>query len=258
MSSFDKVASTYDDIFSHSSIGQLQRAIVHEYLNDNITWPIERLLEIGCGTGEDLLYFETRAKQIDAFDLSEAMIEVASTKIDSPHLRIVQKDLRQWITEPGHKKYDLIFSNFGVLNCLNRAHFQDFHIQCSKTLKPGGSLILVIMPSDCLLEKLYFLLKGKWSEINRRSSSDPNVVLIEGSPQPTWYHNPDSIRKHFPDFRCRKLQPIGLAIPPSYLQGFFEQRPVWLKNLTFIDQRLRKWSHLSRFADHFLIHLVKK
>lgn len=260
MSSFDSLASSYDDIFTHGSIGRMQRTIVHDYLHDAIDWPLEDLLEIGCGTGEDLLYFESKAKYIDAFDLSPEMTRMARAKIkgNPSAIQIFQKDLKIWISEPHPKQYDLIFSNFGVLNCLDPSYFPDFHAQCSKVVSAGGSLVLVVMPRHCLFEKLYFLWKGKWSEINRRSAQSENRVLLKGSIQPTWYHDPNFIRRIFTDFRTEKLLPVGLTIPPSYLQYFFNRKPLWLNKLHDLDKSLRKMNQLSRFADHFLIHLVKK
>lgn len=260
MSSFDRVASSYDDTFTHSSIGRLQRSIVHDYISTALEWPVDYVLEMGCGTGEDLLYFGSRAKHIDAFDLSKPMIDIARTKIKSAgsSINVFHEDLKNWVVKPAHQIYDLIFSNFGVLNCLDPSYFQDFHTKCSESVASKGSVILVIMPRHCLMEKLYFLSKGKWSEINRRSKYPQNLVLLEGSPQATWYYDPGFIRRHFTDFRTVKILPVGLSIPPSYLQDYFDRKPNGLNNLHQLDKRLRNLSLFSRFADHFLIHLVKK
>lgn len=260
MSSFDRLASSYDEIFTHSSIGRLQRSIVHDYISTALDWPVDHALEMGCGTGEDLLYFESRARHIDAFDLSNEMIHIARNKIrhSQSSIQVFQKDLRNWISETHLKQYDLIFSNFGVLNCLDPPCFQNLHAKCSISVGPGGSVILIVMPTQCVMEKLYFLSKGKWSEINRRSKYQGSEVLLEGNPQPTWYYDPGFIRRQFSNFKTVKILPVGLAIPPSYLQNYFDRKPKWLNNLQHLDKRMRKWNQLSRFADHFLIHLVKK
>ena len=259
MSAFDGLASTYDTIFTESSIGILQRAVVHQYLQKAINWPLNSILEIGCGTGADLKWFVERSRSIEAFDISKAMIDQAQRKISkSKHATLYQADLHEWIGKPTTSKYDLIFSNFGVLNCLPPSALQALQTKCVPSLHDSGSLILVLMPQDCLFEKIYFTLTGKWSKINRRTSPLGTVAKLPGDRQQVWYYNPDFIRQCFPDLQMVQVIPVGMAIPPSYLQALFDKRPLLLNGLTSLDKALRKISLLGRYADHYLIHLVKK
>jgi ubiquinone/menaquinone biosynthesis C-methylase UbiE len=49
---FDRIANVYDDIFSNSRIGLVQRKAVWAELDRNFR-PGESILEINCGTGVD-------------------------------------------------------------------------------------------------------------------------------------------------------------------------------------------------------------
>jgi hypothetical protein len=51
---------------------------------------------------------------------------------------------------------------------------------------------------------------------------------------------------------------IGTAVPPSYLNSWFEKHPAWMKGLKTIDEDLGSNSFFADISDHFLIHLKKK
>lgn len=54
-------------------------------------------LEIGCGTGKNTAWLETRTKRLLSVDLSEAMLAKAKEKITAPHVQFVQADInRPW------------------------------------------------------------------------------------------------------------------------------------------------------------------
>ncbi|MBP6313422.1 MAG: class I SAM-dependent methyltransferase [Flavobacteriales bacterium] len=68
---------------------------------------IERVLEIGCGTGKNTEWLVQRAKHITAVDLSEGMLAKAREKISSDKVRFVQADiLEPWTFCEG--LYDLV------------------------------------------------------------------------------------------------------------------------------------------------------
>src|SRR5277367_3431208 len=77
--SFDAVASSYDEIFTISKIGQAQRSSVWKELGKTFR-PGERVLELGCGTGADACFLAERGVKICALDASPEMISVARRK----------------------------------------------------------------------------------------------------------------------------------------------------------------------------------
>ena len=81
--SFDSAAAGYDQAFTHSVIGRLQRRYVREQLAKILdTHQPKKILEVNCGTGEDALWLSAQNYEVTATDISEAMIGVAKSKRD--------------------------------------------------------------------------------------------------------------------------------------------------------------------------------
>ncbi len=78
---FDHIATTYDDIFTTSATGQLQRDLVRDYL-EGILPRLNgtTMLELNCGTGEDAVWFGTRGFDVTATDISREMLNVTQRK----------------------------------------------------------------------------------------------------------------------------------------------------------------------------------
>ena len=80
--SFDIAAPIYDDVFTYSHIGKLQRGLVHEYLERSLpTNKSLHILEINCGTGHDAIWLSNRGHHIIATDISSEMISVSVRRV---------------------------------------------------------------------------------------------------------------------------------------------------------------------------------
>lgn len=64
-------------------------------------------LEIGCGTGKNTVWLQTKAQQVVAVDFSEEMLSKAKEKISAPHVQFVQADIYQPWTF-AHQSFDLV------------------------------------------------------------------------------------------------------------------------------------------------------
>ena len=79
--SFDIAATTYDNTFTYSKIGKLQRNLVYEHLSKIL--PIDHnldILEINCGTGHDAIWLANQGHRVLATDISSEMISIARSK----------------------------------------------------------------------------------------------------------------------------------------------------------------------------------
>ena len=118
-SGFDAAAPVYDQSFTHTTIGRLQRERVWHYLKPYITPNTPKdILEINCGTGEDALYMGRLGHAVWATDLSEKMIVQAKAKAENV-VQFKRMDLRDLKKEFPNQHFDVLFSNFGGLNCIN-------------------------------------------------------------------------------------------------------------------------------------------
>lgn len=258
---FDHIASAYDSYFTRSTIGQLQRRQVWSYLEE----VIPRLhgldiLELNCGTGEDAVLFGNRGFNIIATDISEEMLKMTSEKVT--HYSLQNKisshylDLNSFDGRTFDKKFDLVFSNFGGINCISPKAFQQLLNKLPSILAPGGRFIAVIMPKFCLWETFYFLLKLRPKRAFRRWTQNAVPVNLQGTNLNIWYYQPAQVRTwSAQNFRFMDARPVGAAVPPSYLEDFFSKRKSWLLKLDAVERSIGNISFLSGFADHFIIDL---
>lgn len=261
---FDHIADSYDHSFTHTEIGRRQRARVWNYLNKQLPSDIRlRILEVNCGTGEDAVFLAQKGHDVTATDISEEMTKVAQKKLANYSFKgkantqaVAAQDLTKHFST---QSFDYIFSNFGGLNCLNHNDLQQFSAQANDLLKAKGHLIAVVMPSFCVWETFYFLLKRNRQQAFRRRSKTAVLANVEAVQVPTWYYSPSDFAQYFsPYFTIKKIIPIGIALPPSYLEPFFKKHLYALKLLNLLEKPLSKFSFLAALADHYLIDLEKK
>jgi hypothetical protein len=74
-----------------------------------------------------------------------------------------------------------------------------------------------------------------------------------------WYHQPSLIKKQCSEkLKTVSALPIGLALPPSYLEGFFAKRQNSLNFLNKLERVFSHFSFLAALADHYIIDLELK
>lgn len=256
---FDNIAKEYDTDFTYSKIGRAQRAKVHEeltkYLKNNSNVSI---LEINCGTGEDALFLSNYSNSILATDISKKMIEVAKQKDKDSIIDFAVLDINNIHKHTFNNKFDFIFSNFGGLNCLNEKQLSSFFNSAHTLLNPEGTIIAVLMPKYCIWEIVYYIARGKFNQAFRRIKKEGVSVILNNQACMTWYYNPNNIKLlSKPLFKNKKVVPIGLAIPPSYLEKSFLTNRPWFSLLLW-KEKLLSFSFFSAFSDHYLIQLQKQ
>jgi SAM-dependent methyltransferase len=153
-------------------------------------------------------------------------------------------------------KYDLVFSNFGGLNCIDEIELERLFKAVEEILKPGGRFVGVIMPRFCLWEMVYFFLKGRFREAFRRKGCGPAEVALQGVPVKTWYYSPKQIKRLAGNMEMVAIRPIGLALPPSGLESFFKNRKRVLKFLFRLEKMIGRNAFFAWISDHFLFDMV--
>ena len=109
---FDGIASRYDELWTRSTVGRLQRDAVWRRL-DSLFRRGDQLLDLGCGTGEDSLHFAQMGMNVRAIDASCEMVRVARARgVDASVLGIEELDR---ITG----RFDGVISDVGALTCVS-------------------------------------------------------------------------------------------------------------------------------------------
>lgn len=258
---FDHIESTYDSLFARSALGQLQRNSVWKYI-ESVLPELKgfEMLELNCGTGEDAVLFGEGGFNIVATDISEEMLKITQkkaeqfsmqNKISSHYL-----DLETFNETLFDKKFDLIFSNFGGINCINPESLQTLLKKLPSLLNPGGRFIGVVMPKFCVWETIFFTLRFQFRKAFRRLSSKQAFNDLHGANVKTWYYHPSQLQQWSKNhFKLVSLRPVGLALPSAYLERFFSVKKRWLLRLNKIEKRVTRSSFLSGMADNYLIDL---
>ncbi len=258
---FDHIASPYDSLFTRSAIGQLQRKGVWKYV-ESILPELSgfEMLELNLGNGEDAVLFAEGGINIVATDITEEMLKITQkkaeqfsmqNKISSHYL-----DLETFNETLFDKKFDLIFSNFGGLNCINPGSLQALMAKLPTLLNPGGRFIGVVMPKFCAWETIFFLLRCQFSKAFRRVSSKQSFSDLHGPNMKMWYYRPSELKEWSKNhFKLISLRPIGVVLPPAYLERFFTVKKRWLLRLNKLEKKLNKSSLFSGMADNYLIDL---
>ena len=256
---FDVAAPLYDNIFTYSNIGKAQRKLVFKYLKPIISQGKKlSILELNCGTGADAIVFANMNHEVIATDISEGMIAVAKAKEHPKNLQFKVKDINTITSKTFDRKFHLIFSDFGGINCLSHEQLEAFLKKSTDLLLPNGKVVLVLMPKNCLWERFYFTLKGDKIKANRRNTTESVIANVDGVGVKTWYYNPSDISAIADSiYETKTIKPIGVTIPPSYLEDSFVAKFPILNFFKGLDCIFTS-SSLAKYADHFLIVLEKK
>ena len=255
---FDRLATSYDSLFTFSAIGKSQRNVVRARAL-TVFATGSHILELNCGTGQDALFLARAGMTVTACDASLGMIEQArkNLAVESPDTSVEFLPLRteEIGTLSEALRFDGVFSNFSGLNCVR--DLASVAQQLSARLKPGASLLLCFSTRYCFWEVVYFLLHGDLRKAFRRWSG-VSQARFERLKFPVYYPTVSQLCCAFaPEFHLVSTTGIGLAVPPSYTESWMASHPNLLKLLEAIDETVRTWPGLRTLGDHMLLHLEK-
>jgi ubiquinone/menaquinone biosynthesis C-methylase UbiE len=260
---FDALAADYDSVFSESLTGLAQRQAARQWLLQFLRGKHNlKILEINCGTGEDALWMASLGHTVTATDHSEAMIRQAQYKAANNKtgsaVNFITCSFTDLETSFYGEQFDLVFSNFAGLNCASPVQLANINNQLQKLLYDDGHIAAVIFGKYTLWELLYYAAKFQFREAGRRWGNRPVIVsLAENSIQPVYYYSVDRLSLLLHSFRLLEKHPVGLCIPPSYLEKAMQKRPAFFKRLQRLETQAIRFSGLSALADHTYL-LFKK
>jgi SAM-dependent methyltransferase len=238
---FDRLAARYDELWTSTPIGRAQRDLVWREI-DSLFQAGDRILDIGCGTGEDAAHFTARGVTVHAFDPAPAMIEVAQKRggFTASVLRAEE------IAEAGGMYHGAI-SNFGALNCVD--DLPGVARDLAALVPRGCRVAICILGRFCAWETLYYAARFQFRKAVRRLSGTARTDFT------VYYPTVAQLSEAFaPGFQLQRWSGIGLFVPPSYVS-----LPVWLvRLLSKIDFACSRLPILRALADHRLLIFARK
>jgi SAM-dependent methyltransferase len=248
-SPFDDLAPDYDRSFTGSACGRMLRAMVWERL-PAVFGTRRRILELGCGTGEDAIHLARLGHEVVALDVSEEMIRIARFKAAAAgcasRITFHVMPMEQVHTLPGEPHFDGVFSNFGAINCVDDVGSLARNL--AQRLTPGAPLLFVVMGRYVPWEWVWYLAHADRKRAFRRlrDTALPWRGLTVRYPTPA-----DLARSLAPQFDTRRRSALGFALPPSYAAGWLDSRPRWLAALATIERVLS--GATAGLADHYVL-----
>lgn len=254
---FDALAESYDERFTRSIIGRIQRDAVWRRF-DRLFESGDRVLDLGCGTGEDAIHLAQRGVRVDGIDVSQEMIETARRRVRGAGLDEMVS-LRTLAIEQLDslplEVYDGAVSNFGPLNCV--ADLAPVARALARRVRPGGRLALCLMSRFCLWETIFYPLTLQIHKSIRRWSREWAEASLEGGEElRVYYPGVGKVRRSFePDFQLVEAPGVAVLTPPTYLEPFAQRFPRFVGALGRIDRATAGLPGLRAAADHRLIIL---
>jgi ubiquinone/menaquinone biosynthesis C-methylase UbiE len=252
---FDALAPTYDADFTHRPLALWLRGRVHTRLA-GLFQRGQRVLELGCGTGEDAAFLARQGVHVHATDASPAMLEEARRKCAGLPVTFALLDLNAPQTWPKGETFDGVYSNFGALNCT--PYWAALGVWWRDMLPAGGKVGLGLMSRLCPVESLWHLAHGHFKTAVRRwrghslSQISPKVDLR------VYYPTPLALRQALgADFSLRGRLGVGVILPTSDAFGALETRPRLRRFLVLGEQFIASAPLLWAGGDHLWLEFER-
>jgi len=255
---FDGIAERYDEIFTHTTIGKLQRQLVWDVLASTFLRG-QHILELNCGTGEDALFLGARGISVTACDLSSRMIEVARRRKLNNEVGgnvefqvLANENLAELA---GGHLFDGALSNFSGLNCVEDT--RKVAATLGALLRPTARLLVCLSTRVCAWEVLWYVARGDLRKACRRIPGH-TIATVEGFPVHVWYPTLRQTRKQFaPWFHLRSARAVGLFVPPSYAERWVQRHKHGVAACGKLDRLLGRLPMLRTLGDHMLLEFEK-
>lgn len=258
---FDHAAQNYDDLYRTNRIMAWMREESLSALQASFP-PGSRLLEIGCGSGEEAVALSLAGYHIVATDISPAMIETARAKAKTSGAGTVTwrvlsaGQVAELIEDEGPGAFDGAYASFGALNCEPR--LEPVAAGLAQLIRPGGRLVCSVMGRWCGWEIAWGLLHLHPRQAFRRLGKGwiaAGLASPEGTLSvPVRYYSPQAFAQAYaPYFEVGTIRGLPVLLPPPYLDTLLDRYPALFAGLEKMEYRLRDRPLFRALGDHFLI-----
>jgi ubiquinone/menaquinone biosynthesis C-methylase UbiE len=216
------------------------------------------ILEIGCGTGLDLVHFSNifPEKQIFGIDISGEMVRISESRIQknkSNNIVVSQGSVEHIEDCFPNQQFDLIYVFFGALNTVE--NLTEAAQILKRLLNTNGLMVLTFVNKWYLTGMFIELIRFRFAKAFGRikpiwSGYSPSKFL------PSHCYSPSQIKHTFNEFSIVKKQGFSIVHPAWYYNGINFRLGKLRKYLWKFDLLLNK-TFLWRFGEYTLFVFKK-
>jgi ubiquinone/menaquinone biosynthesis C-methylase UbiE len=139
---YEQIASTYAQVSAvmHENLTAFAEKFID--LLESSFGPNTQILDVGCGPGRDMAWFESHNINVTGVDYTQAMLELAREKV---HGSLVQADMRKMPFEA--HSVDGLWCSASLLH-LPKSDSPAALLEFKRVLKPAGILFLAVQEGE--------------------------------------------------------------------------------------------------------------
>ena len=263
---FDAVAPDYDAVYGPEGNAVMTWLRQESLALLKATFPPgSRLLEIGCGTGDEALHLARRRHTVLATDISPAMAAQTQSKARAAGLagRVTALAVPAGglATLRPRRPFDGAYASFGTLNC--EPDLDAVAAALARLLRPGGRFVCSMMARWCPFEVAWFLLHARPRAAFRRLRRGWQSMPVAGeagrqaSVAARYLSVGDVARAFGPALVVERTLSLALLLPPPYLDDVFRRHRRLFARLEGWERRLRERWPWRTMGDHVALVLRK-
>ncbi len=193
---FDEDAEEWDNRYWTNPIAQRIRQAFREEVK---RLPFRNALEVGCGTGLDLVHFGTiyPERSFLGIDVSRERVRLAQERFTRSGQSNAQATVASVERAPdllGAGAFDLCYVFFGALNTVEDLHRSADRLYAATA--PGGYLVLTFVNRWYLADIAVGLVRGRWKRAFRRLGAVWGGYSLD-RPIPSRCVTPREVRRAF-------------------------------------------------------------
>ena len=238
---FDLAAPGYDSGFGRTAAARVFRYLFQERLLETFR-PAARLLDLGCGTGEDAVFLASNGYSVVGVDSSARMIDAARAKAEQAGLAAALR-FEVARAEDVVGEFDGAYSNFGALNCCDLPALGS---ALAGALRPAAPVVLSVMADESLPKRV-----RRWWKRGSKvpgSSTERRVagILVPIATPPT-----SEVRGALgPEFDWHGGFALGVLMPGPEFGNWPSRHPQLFGLLAIAERVVRNWPLLRNWGDH--------
>jgi SAM-dependent methyltransferase len=218
----------------------------------------QTVLDLGCGTGIDAIFFAQRGIRVVGIDAAPAMIAQSRAKLAAAELEDLV-DLRVMdIARVGslpEEAFDGIICAFAALS--TTAGLDELAASVARLLVPGGILVVHLLNRWSLWEWLGLLRSRRFGAARRLGRDPLRNFVIGGRTVPHYLYYPGAAYERFfrSHFALRRAYGIGILRPPHTVQRI---PAVIVSRLDRFERPLRGLRPFRDWGRFFVLELERR